>query len=273
MGDFNPMAHWPVDPIRAAIAPGRPGFSVEVVAEIDSTNSELMRRARAGQCAPTLLVAETQSAGRGRVARAWQSQAGRSLTFSIGITLAPRDWSGLSLAVGVALADALDPDRERGIALKWPNDLWWQERKLAGILVETVTVPGADAGRRHAVIGIGINIGKPPPGALSTPPAWLREIEPGIDAAQILGRIAAPLLAALDTFETIGFAPFHARFDARDALRGRPVTAAGGNDEPLVGTALGVAENGALLVHSAAGMQALSGSEVSVRPAHVETGS
>ncbi|MGZ7242464.1 biotin--[acetyl-CoA-carboxylase] ligase, partial [Streptococcus pyogenes] len=75
--------------------------------EVDSTNSELMRRARAGHVDPVLLVAEQQSAGRGRMGRSWASRAGDSLTFSLGLPLQPADWSGLSLAVGVAVAESL----------------------------------------------------------------------------------------------------------------------------------------------------------------------
>ena len=111
---------WPSEAIWEAVVPLLPGFTVEVLPEIDSTNSELMRRARAGQLDPVLLVAQSQTAGRGRLGRGWVSSPGDSLTFSLGLPLAPADWSGLSLAVGVAVAEALGP----GIGLKWPNDLW-----------------------------------------------------------------------------------------------------------------------------------------------------
>ena len=106
-------------------------------------------------------------AGRGRLGRTWVSAgpSGQepiaSLTFSIGIALEPHDWSGLSLAVGLSLAQSLHPS----IQLKWPNDLWWQDRKLGGILIETASV-GA---QRYAVIGMGLNIHTPKaaPGAES----------------------------------------------------------------------------------------------------------
>jgi len=124
---------WHAEAIWEQIWPLLPGFTVEVLPEIDSSNSELMRRARQGQTDPTLLVAESQTAGRGRMGRVWQSQPGDSLTFSLSLPFAPKDWSGLSLAVGLSLAESLHPD----IRLKWPNDLWWQERKLGGILIIT----------------------------------------------------------------------------------------------------------------------------------------
>src|SRR5690349_5453778 len=100
---------WPAEAIWEAVAPLLPGFTVEVLPEIDSSNTELMRRARAGQAEPVLLVAERQTAGRGRLGRGWHSAAGGSLTFSLGLPLQPGDWSGLSLAVGVSVAESLHP--------------------------------------------------------------------------------------------------------------------------------------------------------------------
>jgi len=246
---------WPAEAIWQAVEPLLPGFTVEVLPEIDSSNSELMRRARNGQLEPTLLVAERQTAGRGRLGRGWQSAAGESLTFSLGLPLAPADWAGLSLAVGVSVAESLHPR----IRLKWPNDLWLDDRKLGGILIETAGA-GPD---RYAVVGIGLNIAPRPAEGLSTPPAALRELDAGLDAGNALLRISEPLVRTLQAFEQHGFAPFHARFQARDALRDRTVALSDG----MAGTAHGVSETGSLLVHTAAGMQAISSSEVSVRPA------
>ena len=183
---------WPAEAVWEAVSPLLPGFTVEVLPEIGSTNSELMRRARAGCMEPVLLVAEQQTAGRGRLGRGWASQAGESLTFSLGLPLAPADWSGLSTA-----------------------------------------------------------------------PAWLQEVLPDVDAGSALLRITAPLVQTLLAFQTFGFAPFQARFNARDALRDRAVTLSDGTS----GTAHGTSETGALLVHTARGMSAVTSSEVSVRPA------
>ena len=250
---------WPAEAIWEAVAPLLPGFTVEVLPQIDSTNSELMRRARLGQTEPVLLVAEQQTAGRGRLGRQWQSQAGDSLTFSLGLLLAPGDWAGLSLAVGVCLAEAL----HRDIRLKWPNDLWLADRKLGGILIETASSGGGERGAaaRYAVVGVGINLA-PPAAGLSTPPAALRELLPAIDAPQALLVVAETLVRTLQAFESFGFAPFQARFNARDVLRERFVTLSDGSS----GTAHGVSETGALLVHTAHGMHTVTSSEVSVRP-------
>ena len=253
---------WPAEAIWEAVSPGLPGFSVEILPQIDSTNSELMRRARAGRAEPVLLVAEQQTAGRGRLGRDWHSDAGTSmansgsLTFSLGLPLAPRDWSGLSLAVGVSVAQSLHPD----LRLKWPNDLWWQGRKLAGILIETAGV-GETPASRYAVVGVGINIQAPQASGLATPPAWLQEVLPGVDAAQALLRIAAALVQTLKTFEGHGFAPFLGAFTTRDALHGMAITLSDGGS----GIAQGVDGTGALRVQTAQGLQAITSSEVSVR--------
>jgi BirA family biotin operon repressor/biotin-[acetyl-CoA-carboxylase] ligase len=252
------VIRWPAEAVWQAVEPVLPGFTVEVLPEVDSSNTELMRRARAGQAEPVLLVAERQSAGRGRLGRAWQSAAGDSLTFSLGLPLEPANWAGLSLAVGVSVAESLHPR----IRLKWPNDLWLDDRKLGGILIETAS-SGGSAASRYAVVGIGINVAPRPAEGLSTPPACWQELDPAGDAPAALLRIVEPLVRTLQAFEAAGFAPFQARFQARDALRDRPVRLSDGT----AGTAHGVADDGSLLVHTAAGMQAISSSEVSVRPA------
>ena len=276
---------WPAEALWEALAPSLPGFTVEVLPEIDSSNTELMRRFRGSPTAeprpePLLLVAEQQTAGRGRLGRQWQSRRGDSLTFSLGLPLAPADWSGLSLVAGVSVADSLEPltaspGGKPRIGLKWPNDLWLStpqgERKLAGILVETASWEGL----RYVVIGIGINIravtldAPPAPAAAlpAIPPGSLQELLPDIDAPATLLRVIPPLVQAVQAFERFGFAPFQARFAARDVLAGRAVQLSDGT----TGTAHGAGENGALLVHTAAGMKEITSSEVSVRPVAAHT--
>lgn len=250
---------WPVEAISQAITPLLPGFALELLPEVDSTNAELMRRAQAGRCESCLLLAERQSAGRGRLGRPWHAGTAwsDSLTFSLGMPLAPKDWSGLSLAVGLSLAQSLHPD----IRIKWPNDLWWCQRKLAGILIETVTWSGLGASR-YVVIGVGLNIVAPAVDGLATEPAGLVELLPGIDAGQALLRLAQPLVQTIKRFEGQGFAPFQADFNARDALAQMAVTLSDG----LQGVAQGVDGVGALLVQTAQRVQRVISSEVSVRP-------
>jgi len=276
---------WPAEALWEAVAPLLPGFTVEVLPSVDSTNTELMRRARAGLAEPILLVAEQQTAGRGRLGRAWQSSAGDSLTFSLGLPLAPRDWSGLSLAVGVSVAESLQPvlPPEGGavprVGLKWPNDLWLGgaggDRKLGGILVETASFvapqgpgPGPNAvPARYVVVGIGLNVCPQPGEGMSLPPGSLQDVEAGLDAPTALLRVVPPLVDMLQSFAAYGFAPMQPRFALRDVLQGRSVQLSDGTS----GIAHGVGEDGALLVHTAGGMLPVTSSDISVRPVPATT--
>ena len=198
---------WPAEDIWQSCVPLLPTLTVEVLKEVDSTNSELMRRARAGQTDPVLLIAESQTAGRGRLGRQWHAQAGDALTFSLGLMLHPADWSGLSLAVGLSVVENLDPQGALRLGLKWPNDIWVRQQdtnqqmfgtlpkpasntwcKLAGILIETAVpsmpmpktsqhqVTNSQTEQRYCVIGVGINIGKPRALDVSIPAIGLRDL-------------------------------------------------------------------------------------------------
>jgi len=254
-----------LETVWTQVAPWLPGFSVEALAEIDSSNAELMRRARAGQTDACLLVAEHQTAGRGRMGKRWVGEPGDALTFSLGLPLAPQDWSGLSLAVGLALAQALHPR----VRLKWPNDLWLDGRKLGGILVETANL-SAPTAARWVVVGVGINLRLPsalPPAqaadaAPPVPPAAVAEWWPQARVGQVLEAVAAPLAQALLRFEREGFASLAAAFAERDALRGLRVNISNGQ----TGLADGVDASGALRLVTDTGPLVLTQHEVSVRP-------
>ena len=293
---------WHSDALWRQLLPLLPGLSVEVVHSTQSTNSALLQRARvrpdtdadaadvlvrrsvestafgrrASDWQPCLLVAEQQLAGRGRQGREWQSRPGASLTFSLGVGLAAADWSGLSLAIGVALCDALDPphpdaaapappDEARPrLALKWPNDLWLlggagPGRKLGGVLIETVTA-GA---QRLAIIGVGLNVSPFDAQPVSTGFATLQELDAAATAPGVLAQVALPLVQALKQFESEGFAAFAQRFAARDLLRGQAVRTTLA-DTPE-GVACGVSAQGALLLQTDAGVRAIASGEVSVR--------
>jgi BirA family biotin operon repressor/biotin-[acetyl-CoA-carboxylase] ligase len=213
-----------------------------------------MRRARNAVYDPILLIAERQTAGRGRLGRAWHGEVGHALTFSLGLPYQPHNWSGLSLAVGLSLAESLGPD----IQLKWPNDLWRQQRKLGGILIEAAS----QGGQSYAVIGIGLNIHMPPSNELRTPAAAISEFWQGASAPLVLERITQPLLKTLKEFETQGFAPCQQRFNARDALRGLQVR----SSDAIEGLCEGVDSQGALQILTRHGRQTINSSEVSVRP-------
>jgi BirA family biotin operon repressor/biotin-[acetyl-CoA-carboxylase] ligase len=195
---------------------------------------------------------------------------GHALTFSLGLMLKPADWSGLSLAVGLSLARSLDPQGELGVRLKWPNDLWVKRPdthtgwgKLAGILIETALPTGMSGEQgRYCVVGVGINIAPPVADGLSTAPLGLQDLQSGITAPQALTKVAEALLATLLAFERTGFAPLQNAFNARDALSNLNVTLSDGRH----GVARGVDATGAMLVDTEQGQEAISSSEVSVRP-------
>jgi BirA family transcriptional regulator, biotin operon repressor / biotin---[acetyl-CoA-carboxylase] ligase len=256
---------------------------IEYVATIDSTNSELMRRAAQGDYQSVCLVAQTQTAGRGRLGRAWLSDD-QALTFSIGLALSPKDWSGLSLAVGLCIAEQL---HER-VQIKWPNDLWVDGCKLAGILIETAALPpspqlahtptptpfsnaspGHQANQaRFCVIGVGINLQAPslsPNMSFKTTPVGLQTLIPSITHAQTLTRILQPLVDSIHQFAALGFKPCAERFASRDALTGRQISLASvTGKEALTGTYAGINDQGALLLQTPAGLQAIISQEVSV---------
>lgn len=255
------MQDWRIAELRAALAVHWPGLVAEALPEIGSTSSELLQRAReAGPAfAPCLLVAERQTAGRGRLGRQWRSGLGDSLTFSLAVPLARADWAGLSLAVGVSLAEAIDP-AQAWLRLKWPNDLWLADgRKLGGILVEGLPLP---QGPRVAVVGVGLNLRAPADPMLRS--AGLSDLVPGLGAPTLLARVAPALGAALRRFDAEGFGAFAGAFALRDVLMGRPIH----TTDPGVpaGLADGVDADGALRLRCDGRVQRIVSGEVSVRP-------
>ena len=278
---------WPLEDLWLALSPMRPGISLELLPSIDSTNTELMRRARQGQTDPVVLIAERQTAGRGRLGRSWTSTPGNSLTFSLGLMLDPPDWSGLSLAVGVALAEALtqllhaqpphtpQPDPTRAVlGLKWPNDLWCDPghgpHKLGGILIETATIPEATTTEpgRFAVIGIGLNLHTPQAVDSTIPPLGLADVLPGLVAPELLRQVVPSVLRTVLDFNQQGFAPLISRFARRDLLLNQAIQLSDGRE----GWARGVDAQGRLLVDTASGREFVSSNEVSVRPHTARSG-
>lgn len=237
-------------------------FDIEQVEHCASTNDALATRpAGPGM---TVLVAARQSAGRGRRGRPWQSPPGTGLTFSCGWTLpvgtAP---AGLSLVVGLAVAEALETLGARDIALKWPNDVLAAGAKLAGILIELGSGP---LGTRRAIIGIGINLrgtpGELPPGAT----ALARHLaEPPADEA-VLAAVLLHLQRRLQAFAARGFEAARADWQARDAFAGRAVRIIGDTGEQS-GLCVGVDRDGALLLRDDAGTRRILGGDVSLRSA------
>ncbi len=267
---------WQVSRLQQQLSTLLADVQVQVRPELSSTNDALLALARAtppgSSPAPTVLVAERQTHGRGRMGRQWLSEAGTALTFSLGLMLKPADWNGLSLAVGLALAEALDPTGPAPcIGLKWPNDLMslnpTAPGKLGGVLVETATV-GA---RRWCVVGVGVNVRLPnassfAPGSFSQGVAALSQLDSTATPVHTLHTLLQPLLDAVLRFEREGFGPLQAAYYRRDTLRGHSVQAG-----DLHGMALGVDAGGALLLqgHQDDQPRRVISGEVSVRKLNV----
>lgn len=261
-----PLEMLDADRIRSAAAADLPA-RIEVHWQLDSTSSELLRRAASDDGAVLVCLAEVQTSGRGRRGRAWQTPLGGGIAMSVlrRFDRGMAALSGLSLVVGLATAQALAQCGVDGVGLKWPNDLVARDHKLAGILVEL----GGDAlGPCHAVIGIGINV--------RLDDDALRAIDqPAIDVASLSEPAAASrnlivacvlehLLTALDRFQSSGFAAFAQSYASRDALRDRAVSVSNGG-HARSGVARGVDARGALRVEFADGVASVDSGEVSVR--------
>ena len=239
------------------------GVLVEVVPETGSTNADLLARA-ARLTEPVLLVAEHQSAGRGRAGRSWLSSSENSLTFSLAWKFdgGLQQLSGLPLAVGVALGDALGRLGVQ-VQLKWPNDVLKDGDKLAGILIETQSLP---AGGTWAVIGIGLNLIMPDEveallGRSAAGAPWLARMERDVLVAALLDALAD----ALRLFARQGFAAFSARWNLRHAWQGREVRILDNGQLLQQGLAAGVDDAGRLLLDTAEGRTAVLAGDVSLR--------
>lgn len=257
-----------LDPVllksRLGLLAGR--FDVDALAECDSTNSELMRRAERGAPSGTVIVADRQSAGRGRRGRSWFSEPEASLTFSLLWRFSGplARLSGLSLAVGVGLARGLENLGAQGICLKWPNDVLLRDgyAKLAGILVEL----SADRRGTQAIIGIGLNLA-PPAGELPQPAAGLNQaLNAAPERHAVLAAILLELHRVLETFAVDGFLGLKTAWQERHAWQGEPVQILGESSAPLIGRCLGADDDGALLLETASGVERIFSGDVSVRP-------
>ena len=256
-----------VDAVRAAMGAASAELRVEMVDATESTNSLLMQRAAAGERGPLALAAEWQPAGRGRRGRTWHSRLGHSLTFSLlwPFQQGARELAGLSLAVGVALADVCRESGASAVQLKWPNDVVTPSGKLAGILIE---MQGDVLGPSLAVIGIGLNIRADAALAQQVDqPLAALETEAGrrLDRNVILGRTLEVLSAMLSRFAVAGFTGCRDRWQSLHVHQNQAVTLMRPDGVCTGGIARGVAEDGSLLLETAAGMQRCHSGELSLR--------
>jgi BirA family transcriptional regulator, biotin operon repressor / biotin---[acetyl-CoA-carboxylase] ligase len=241
-------------------------INIQVVDQTGSTNADLLAAVPA-LTAPTLLLARAQTAGRGRAGRSWLSAPGKSLTFSLAwkFSLPVHALVGLPLAIGVSIAESLAMFNVSA-RLKWPNDVLYEGRKLAGILIESAAAGRAPHDASWAVIGIGINmavsesmaaeIGRP---AAAIP--WLAEL----DQDMLMATLASGLAEALVRFEHEGLGAFVQRWNALHAYAGQAVSILD-NGKPLhEGVAVGVDEIGRFLLDTVQGRMAIMAGDVSLR--------
>ncbi len=244
---------------------------IDVAWSVASTNAVLLERSDLPPGVADVLLAEHQSAGRGRRGRAWLAPLGGAICLSLAWSFPglPRDLAGLGLAVGVCARRALGERSPQPISLKWPNDLTITDHKLGGILIE---LRAESEGPAYVVIGLGINValgrqGREDVRATGTLPTDLETA--GADPVPrnaIAADLVSGIIEGLVRFELEGLRPFIGDWKEADALRGRPVDVHSG-EATLRGIARGIDASGALLIETPQGLQKILSGEVTVRPA------
>ncbi len=232
---------------------------------LDSTNTWLMRQESLQGI--SVCISECQTAGRGRRGRQWISPFAQNIYMSLRVSVDTGFGSleGLSLAVGVVVADALADLGVADIKLKWPNDIFWRNRKLGGVLIEAA---GDPSGRCHVVIGLGLN--------LKTQPAMMKAIDqPWVALEEMLpilpGRnesviaLLNYIIPMLESYETVGFKHYKTKWEVLNAHLNQRINLQAGVSQTS-GIVCGVSDSGGLLVATEHGIETFHGGEVSLRP-------
>jgi BirA family biotin operon repressor/biotin-[acetyl-CoA-carboxylase] ligase len=230
------------------------GRDIEYHASIGSTQDRARELAQAGAGAPLVVVADQQTGGHGRGAKSWLSEPGTSLLASWIFHPAPQGAALFALLAGVAVTRALRPLGVADLGLKWPNDVWLSEGKIAGCL--------AHGAADHVVLGIGINVsqGEFPPEIAATA-TTLRRAGHDIDRLTLLARLTAELDVVADRGS---HAAALAEWRTRSITLGREVEVTDAGTAPFRGKATGLADDGALLVETTYGLQRVVAGEVRV---------
>nr|WP_314985804.1 bifunctional biotin--[acetyl-CoA-carboxylase] ligase/biotin operon repressor BirA [uncultured Pantoea sp.] len=239
--------------------------NVSVIPVIDSTNQYLLERMHDMQSGAAC-IAEYQQAGRGRRGRQWFSPFGANLYMSMYWRLeqGPAAAMGLSLVIGIIMAETLRSLGADDVRVKWPNDIYLNDRKLAGILVELTGKTGDAA---QIVIGAGINLAMRAADASQINQGWINLQEAGVtvNRNELAAHLINSLREALPLFEQEGLTPFIARWAALDNFINRPVKLLIGERE-VHGIARGVDSQGGLLLEQDGEIKAWVGGEISLRP-------
>ncbi|WP_226093678.1 bifunctional biotin--[acetyl-CoA-carboxylase] ligase/biotin operon repressor BirA [Dickeya oryzae] len=241
-----------------------PDGNIAVLPVIDSTNQYLLDRLDSISSGDAC-IAEYQQAGRGRRGRQWFSPFGSNLYLSLYWRLeqGPAAAVGVSLVIGIVMAEVLHQLGAEGVRVKWPNDLYLNDRKLAGILVE---LNGRTGDAAHLVIGAGINLRMNSSGSNVINQEWINLQEAGIDINRnsLAVKLITELRTALAVYEQQGLAPFISRWSSLDNFYNRTVKLIVGNRE-IVGVDKGIDNQGALLLEQDGEIRSYIGGEISLR--------
>ncbi len=250
-----------LDSQRIARRLQRPDIPVECRFLVDSTNTRLTEEDTPG---PRVLLAETQSAGRGRRGRGWQSPPGSGIYLSLawrfqsGLT----GLSALSLVTGIAAAKPLKRAGVEAIGLKWPNDLVVRGHKLGGCLID---ISGSAEGPCDVIIGLGINVDLGGQTEIDQPWTDLARLGVSVNRNDLAADLIASLANAAEQFDQTGFSDFGGDWSALDALAGQTVHIEHQQGDKLSGRSAGVDLQGRLLIDTDSGRVALGSGEIRVR--------
>lgn len=240
---------------------------LEIHTELESTNQYMIQKALDGAVSGHVCIAESQTRGKGTRGRSWISPFGRNIYLSLlwKFNCGPAELGSLSLAVGVAVARAIEEAGVSDFNLKWPNDLVWDNKKIGGLLLE---MTGEASGPCDVVIGVGINVSMPKSAGQAIDQPWidLQTMLPKktISRNQLTGNILKHLCAVLSEFEDIGFASLRLEWLKRDAVAGKTVKLLLPDGE-VFGLAKGIDEHGALLLESEEGVKRYFSGEISLK--------
>lgn len=229
---------------------------------VDSSNSELSKVYPTFSKPYSALLVERQTAGRGRRGRVWQSPLAKNIYLSIGFVLGggADALQGLSIVVGIAVAKVLSEIGVQDVGLKWPNDIWIGEKKVAGVLVE---LEGEMTTAWRVTVGVGVNVSMTDDESVAIDQPW-DNVQNYVTCKRsfISAKIIASICENLDLFQTEGFGVFVSEYEKYDALKGRRVKLLGPDEE---GVAMGVDTIGALWLDLGGRKESFSSGEVSLR--------
>lgn len=265
----NPMDLLDSETIRSAVEARVPGVlgNLEVFDVLDSTNRYLMDKAGNKPEQASVVLAEMQTAGRGRRGRQWVSPFACNIYLSLlwRYDSNTQNLSGLSLAIGVAVARALKAAGASDISLKWPNDIYWKGRKLGGILLE---LNGEAGGPCCVVAGLGLNVNMSQQPAADIDQAWtdlLTVLGQRVSRNSLVVALLCELLPAMQSYAKQGLSPFLSQWKDYDMLMDKPVTLLLPQQQ-RAGIARGINEQGALQFEAGGKLESVFAGEVSLRP-------